>query len=294
MHSSILKGSSTTLVELGRHNIYAKPTIVALPNPYHSRKPEPREAYAATITPGFQDAMLQQAMCNVQDTDATFAYNTYNGRTRARDYHTEGRSMEATGGRPKRASSLGKQNTAFSSALTSNHIRRAGRVRLDLGRLTKFGGVATKAAVDLFQFRKHQVESNRPMTAVAESPCPISAEYANDIDDQCSELSQQSPLDYTRYCRPPVFGPPAQPKYATIYMFNENATMYPPQFQDAEDTSDSSTMYNSGEEEDSFRIVEIKRTGSIFRSMPQLVNIERSGDGYSIVPAVQQLRRPTD
>ncbi|KAJ2397842.1 hypothetical protein GGI23_003396, partial [Coemansia sp. RSA 2559] len=290
---------STTLVELGRHNMYAKPTIVALPNPYHSRKPEPREADAATIAPGLQDAMLQQAICNAQDADATFAYNTYNGRTRVQNYPTEGKSVEATVGRPKRASSLGKQNTAFSHGLTSsNHIRRAGHVRLDLGHLTKFGtkfgGMATKAAVDLFQFRKHQVAGNRPMTAVTESPCPISAKHAGDIDDQCSKLSQQSPLDYTRYCRPPVFGPPAQPKYATIYMFNENATMYPPQFQDAEDTSDSSTMYNSGEEEDNFRIVEIKRTGSIFRCMPQLVNIERSGGGYSIVPTVQQPRRSTD
>ncbi|KAJ2547962.1 hypothetical protein EV175_005020 [Coemansia sp. RSA 1933] len=292
MRPPTLKGSSTTLVELVRHNMHAKPTIVALPALNDSHKSAPKMATAATVAAGFQGTVLNQTEFSEQNVDILYpySYNTYSGRTRAQNHHSKERSAKDTGSGPKRTSSLGRQSTAPSHAMASNYIRRAGRVRLDLGRLTKFGGVATKAAVNLFHFRKHRPEINRPTTDVAEPPIPTSA--GNDMDDQVDGLSQQSPLDCTRYCRPPVFEAQPQPKkYPTIQLFNKNATMYPPQFQDVEDVSDSSTVYNSGEEDDSFRIVEIKKTGSMFRCMPQLVNIVRFGDGYSIVPAAQ---RPAD
>ncbi|KAJ1668459.1 hypothetical protein IW140_000290 [Coemansia sp. RSA 1813] len=292
---STLKGSSITLVELARHNMYAKPTIVALP-------------LATQNHAGFQDVAQQQAACNVQNTDVIHPYNTHSGRTHAQNHHMAESSVEATSGEPKCTPSFGKQDnsskqTTFSHIITSNPIRRAGRVRLDLGRLSKIGGVATKAAVDLFHFRKQQPASNRPTIKVA-PPCSSSAAYADESIEQLNgpplmpsqqQQQQQPPLDYARYCRPPVFGPSAQSKYATMYIFNKSATVYPPQFQDAEDiSSDSSTVYNSSEEEDSFRLVEIKRIEAVVRCMPQLVNIGRSGDNYNIVPALQQLHQPTE
>ncbi|KAJ2521914.1 hypothetical protein H4217_001090 [Coemansia sp. RSA 1939] len=273
---------------------------IPTPHQHQHHKPEPA-ATAATPAQNhvsFHDVALQQtASFDMRPNNQRQPNSAHGGFAYPQYSHVAERNAEATGGESVDASFLGKQSTGskgitYIHALTSAHIRRAGRVRLDLGRLSKLGGVATKAAVDLFHFKKQQPAGDRPTTPDA-APCPNTTEYDDNSDGKPVrslqvplQHSPQPAINYSRYCRPPIFGPPEQSNYATMYVFNKNAVVYPPQFQDIDDMpSDSSTMYNSGEEEDNFRLVEIMRTEVITRSMPQLVNVNCSGNSYSIVPA---------